>query len=280
MRRDFRFVASLVDRLLHRESPSRRLLGGWLKLRLCGSFVLALYAALCASESWESKPFQTWSAREIEQIRARSPWAHGVSAAVPIAEILVFGGEGKRGAGEPVSPSQLGRADRAGRLPDGPGRESGIEVESEAPAVDTRVIPMILRWDSALPLRHARLREKYGDEVLTSRAAAEAMQREVPDYVILVSGFPPLNERNIPGGLDRAFLENTTLLAKGKNALKPSDVDIAPRGRTLDVTFKFARTVPFKIEDQEVEFSMAAGPLHLKHKFRLKAMVYRGSLTL
>jgi hypothetical protein len=243
-------------------------------LKLASWLALAITTTLGAAEFWESKPFQTWSAKDIEELRTRSPWAHGLSAAVPVAEILVFGGEGRRAG----SGSTLAKANPNG-TPGGADRALTAPAEPETQAADTRVIPLIIRWDSALPLRLARLREKYGDEVLTSPAAARAMQREPTEYSVFVLGFPPLNERHILGGLDRALLEGTTLRTKGR-VVTPLDVDIAPHGRLLDLTLTFPKTMPFTIQDQEVEFSMSAGSLHVKHKFRLKDMVFQGSLAL
>ena len=239
--------------------------------------MFAFATTLGAAEFWESKPFQTWSAKDIEELRTRSPWAHGLSAAVPVAEILVFGGEGRRAAAGSTLSANAGQT----RTPiGGADRTLAIPAESEPQAADTRVIPMIIRWDSALPLRLARLREKYSDEVLTSAAAGKSIQQEATEYIVFVSGFPPLNESHIQSGLDRALLEGATPRTRGRDAVKPLDVDIAPRGRLLDVTLTFPKTMPFTIQDQEVEFSMSAGSLHVKHKFRLKDMVYQGSLAL
>ena len=61
-------------------------------------------------------------------------------------------------------------------------------------------------------------------ESLTS-AATSHLALEPQNYVIVLSGFPPLNERTIPGGLDRAFLDNTKLVVKGQEP-RPSDVDL------------------------------------------------------
>lgn len=112
----------------------------------------------------------------------------------------------------------------------GPGSGARGALESEQPVEPNTVVSINVRWESALPLRQARIRERYGEEPLTSTAAARALAQDDANYLIVLSGFPPLNERQIPGGLDRAFLENAKLVAKGQNSRGPLDVDIAPRG--------------------------------------------------
>ena len=113
------------------------------------------------------------------------------------------------------------------------------------------------------------------------RALTAIEKSEAPaEYTLVITGFPPLNERHIAGGLDRALAANTSLVVKGREPLRPLDVDLAPRGRTLDITFRFPATVSLSAEDHEVEFSTSAGPLHIRHRFRLKDMVYQGKLTL
>jgi hypothetical protein len=153
-------------------------------------------------------------------------------------------------------------------------------VESELRTEAYTVVSVNIRWESALPLRQAHARERYGEDALKAGTAAKALERDEPNYVIVLSGFPPLNERRIPGGLDRAFLENTKLVVKGQEPRRPLDVDIAPRGRILDVALSFPKLPAITTDDQEVELSVSAGRSRLTHRFRPKDMLFQGVLGL
>ena len=227
--------------------------------------LLILGAGLSAAEFWESKPYTTWNKRDTQKLLTNSPWAQQFT--VPWT-----GGRGGRppGAGGNEGPS--GGGGRGGGGPRGGGDSS----ESEASVQTTWVS---LSWQSALPLRHAQLRERFGDEVATSPQAAEFLALEVPTYVIAAGSLPVGLGRGMAAGeLEKALQAGTSVTAKGKAPVKPVAVQVEPGGRT--VLFGFPRTTPFVLEDQEVEFAMDIGQLHMKHKFRLKDMVYKGKLEL
>jgi len=80
------------------------------------------------------------------------------------------------------------------------------------------------------------------------------------------------------------------LSAKGKTELKPSGLEFtsgpsAISGRftspgEVSALFHFPRSVPYTLDDKEVEFATKLGDLSLKYKFRLKDMVFNRKLEL
>ena len=136
------------------------------------------------------------------------------------------------------------------------------------------------RWQSALPVKQAFVRLKYGAQAATSPEAKLTLERDEADYVIVVSG--PLRGllRGDPATLRKAIMDASSLSAKGKDPVKPSDVQIALGQTANDMVFHFPRSAPFTADDKEVEFDTKFGTLALKFKFRPKDMMFNGKLEM
>jgi hypothetical protein len=75
-------------------------------------------------------------------------------------------------------------------------------------------------------------------------------------------------------------MDSSSLSAKGKDPVKPSDVQFALSQAANDMIFHFPRSAPFTLDDKEVEFATKLGDFTLKYKFKLKDMVYNGKLEM
>jgi hypothetical protein len=139
---------------------------------------------------------------------------------------------------------------------------------------------VIIRWDSAAPLRD-----------VAARTEAPADVKNIADwskgfYVVTVSGLS--NSRYRGGGgqesLDSERTERlkmiTVLRIKGKNSVSPARIEtfITPEGPAT--SFLFSRDVPISLDDKELSFETQLGPNSVKMKFTLKDMVYHGKLEL
>ena len=113
------------------------------------SAILIAFTAFGATPFWEARSLETWSAKDVEQIRTRSPWAHTVNAAIPAEEMLILGGEGRRGRGGGLPDSSAAVDINRGVRPQERAEQPPFGEQAED-AVN-RVVPMIIRWDSALP---------------------------------------------------------------------------------------------------------------------------------
>ncbi len=125
------------------------------------------------------------------------------------------------------------------------------------------------------------MRAKYGKEVATSPEAQKFVAQEPMLYVISVAGLPG-SIASVGGGdqVKQIAARASILAAKGKEPLRPVAVEFLPDGSAVDVLVGFPRTLPFTLEDQEVEFSAQIGAAAVKYKFKLKDMVVRGKLEL
>jgi len=70
----------------------------------------------------------------------------------------------------------------------------------------------------------------------------------------------------------------TYLTPKDRASLYPEKVERDKDGSTI--LFTFPRTAAISLNDKEVEFVTRFGPMEIKHKFKLKDMVYQGRLEL
>jgi hypothetical protein len=244
--------------------------------KLCAA-LLACAFCLCAADFWQSKPFAEWSDKDLQKMIGNSPWARPFSVSLSGPTPPSVGGAAAGNAGtdpeaaRPISEnSGGGRGGRGGGGGAAPAGAIGGDVSSN----------VVARWQSALPIKQAFVRLKYGAEAATSPDAKQMLEREETSYVIVLSG--PLRAF-MRGDLDAAkksIVDMSSLSVKGKDALKPAQLQISPGQRSIDMGFIFPRSAPFTLDDKEVEFSTKIGDVLLKYKFRLKDMVYNGKLEL
>jgi hypothetical protein len=237
----------------------------------------AILLAFClyAADPWQSKPFTEWSDKDVNKLLTKSPWAREVSVELNGPAAALADGGGRDRVGDPVGsrPATLGPSTGPGVMapstgargaPDGGGQIGG----------DVHSVMLTVRWQSALPVRQAIARRKYGAEAATSPDAKKLLD-DNSVYLIAISGLPPTYTPQAKA----AILSETSLSSKGKD-LRPSDVLLPPSGKFADTIFVFQKTTPFTADDKDVEFSTKFGALNIKCKFRLKDLLFSGDLAL
>lgn len=228
---------------------------------------------LSAADFWTSKPFADWNEKELQKIMTDSPWAKKSSVlslngpSAPALGGSSPGGRGGRGGG--------GGGDDNGAPP--PLSEKGGGGGGGGP-VDMPSAQVVVSWPTALPVKEAIAKAKYGKEVGTSPEAKAFLEREEQFYVIEVSQLPFRGRST--DEFREALLKSAVLNVKGKDSVHAMDVQVNPRGRTLDLFFMFPRQRVFTLEDSEIEFNAKAGDVPIKQRFKLKDMVFNGKLEL
>jgi hypothetical protein len=137
----------------------------------------------------------------------------------------------------------------------------------------TPTLRLVVRFVSALPVRQAMMRARYGDKVGNSPEAAKVLSTPDNYYVVALAGL-----RRPPGDV-QAIKEKSTLRAKGKEPFGPAQV----RAENGMLVFFFPREGhPVAVEDGEVEVQVRlpdiVGPI--RRSFKLKDMVHDGKLEL
>jgi hypothetical protein len=259
---------------------------------LCGLLSFLLAAGLWAADFWQSKPFTEWTDKDVNRMVTDSPWAHRVTVSLGGAapDLGVSGGrrgETPGGASDPARPLDAGGGSIPGDAGSGglgggggAGARGSRQLDDPMGGASGQSATLIVRWYTALPMKQAITRSKYGSEAGTSPEAKKFLERADPDYVIAVSGIPKTFTGGDQEKLKKAVKEQTALNVKGRAPVGPSDVQFAPTERSVDAFFVFPKTASFTLDDKEVEFATRIGTLTVRYKFRLKDMVYNGKLEL
>jgi len=220
-----------------------------------GLLVLAALS-LMAANVWQ-KPYMEWSDKDIAKIMSDSPWVKsaGVTMSFPgsnVAPPPMGGGGGGRGGG-----------------PQGDGFGGGV------PSVEIKA-----HFESALPMRQALVRRKFGAEADKSADAQKVLSEEPKSYEIVLSG--PLGGfvMGPPEAVSQRLAEASSLSSAKSGAIKPTLIQVGKPGRMMDVLFVFPRDKPFAVDDQEVDFTTKLGTSTVKYKFKLKDMVVNGKLEM
>jgi len=226
--------------------------------------VFALY--MLAADFWK-KPFMEWSDKDLAKMMTDSPWAKSASVSMGGRPPSAGGPDGGGGFGH-------------GGLPGGPQGGGGSEIGPGAQGMSGPSFEVVARWQTALPIREAFVRLKYGAEADKSADANKILAEQERPYEIVLSG--PLGAF-LPGKPEdsaRALSEVSLLSSRKTGAIKPSQIEVGKPGRSMDVLFVFPRSMPFTNDDQEVEFTTKLGQSNLRYKFKLKDMVFDGKLEL
>ncbi len=243
------------------------------------SFTAIVLCSVClyAADFWVSKPFLEWSDKEVERMLDNSPWSKTIS-------IATGGGmsEGRRGANSDIGPANDPGTENPIAGPGGSGMGGGRSRNRNSSPEMNPISSMTVhvRWQTALPIKQALIKKKYGAEAGTSDEAKKALEAKENWYVIAVAGIGRGMVQGDGEKIKRELLEQTSLGAKGKEELKPADIQMGRADRSLELYFVFPRKTEFSEDDKEIEFATKLGGTTLKQKFRLKDMMYNGKLAL
>jgi hypothetical protein len=249
------------------------------------AFLLTSAVCLWAADFWISKPYTDWNEKEMQKIMSESPWAHRVDVEMSFginskAVSDSKGGRGSRGGGGGIlsadgTSSATSGADLSGGGRGGPAGAGGGE-----DGIVAQTIPVMLVWQSSLPVKQAIVRGKYGSEAATSQEAKAFLEREEQFYVLTAAGLPATVMSAAEGDRKAALLQLSSLNVKGKEPIRAAEVQFNQRQRLADAVFFFPKTKPLTVEDKEVEFSTKFDKMAVKYRFKLKDMVFHGKLEL
>jgi hypothetical protein len=235
-------------------------------MRKTAGLLLLFNFVLVAADFWQ-KPYTEWSEKDAAKLMNDSPWAKSVSVSMA--------GPGG-GGGAPMPAGGGGGFGGRGGPQGGGGSEFGPGAQgSAAPTFD-----VVARWQSALPIRQALVRLKFGAEADKSAEAGKLLEQQKRPYEIVLSGPMGMFLGGKPGDAAKALSEVTFLSSRSTGAIKAVQIEVGKPGKTMDVVFAFPRSMPFTAEDKEVELTTKLGTSNLKYKFKLKDMVVNGKLEM
>jgi hypothetical protein len=239
--------------------------------------LLGLGLCLWAADVWQTKPYTDWSDKDIQKLETNSPW----SKQVPVALEGGGGGGSSKGGRKSSNASEIDGGGNGSTPMAGvnPGRNAGLQDVGGGGVGGGAAMTVTVSWRTALPIREAVAKEKFGAEAATSADAKKLIEEEQKFYAIMLTGLPG---RVLHGGdkLKESLLKATSLNVKGKDPVAPSDIQVGGNEQRALVMFMFPKTTPLSVDDKEVEFSTKIGPITVKQKFHLKEMLFNGKLDL
>ena len=213
-----------------------------------------------SEDFWKSKPYTEWNEKELKKMLTNSPWAKDVAAGV----------QGMGGGG-----ISMGGGRKGGGGGEAGGEGGGMGGGGGAPAPTAKV-----RWQTALPVKQALVKMKFGAEAATSTQAQQLLASADTFYVIVMEGLPQ-RIAQMGGARLQENLKKSTMLKRGdKPPILPMQIQVGVADKLVLVYFAFPKTDAIVLEDKDVEFISKVGPMEFKKKFKLADMVMDGKLTL
>lgn len=229
------------------------------------------------AEPWTKDP-KSWTVQEAERILTASPWAQTVKA--------WFANDDLRDESPPGPLPGAAQAGMAGPRGGTDGNwDGGV---GRMPRGSPPTLPILVRWDSAGPVRAAA--------GISGKFAPLDAEMASKHYVIAVLGLVPANRYRDGGRLDghsssddrvdardpeellEGLMESSRLLRRGRPAIAPDNVKLDGASGTVRVYFP--RTDPITAAEKEVVFRTRFGSLTVEKLFRLKDMGVGGHLEL
>ncbi len=284
-----------------RRSNSRRQNGNWgsevitgfsNSLRRCSGLRILFALIFPALALWASQPWTRssagWTADDVRRILADSPWAQAAPASFAHAETP-----------DPVPVASMPGAAQAGMagpngVPDGRW-DGGVGRNVRA---GTPSLSVIVRWDSARPVRQALQMAHALNEPGISAQPEYTPQQLQRDYIVTVIGLVPAGRYRGAGRLEtksqsgdttesdprdpeemlEGLMTTSKLIVRGRAAIAAEDVKLDPANGALHLFFP--RTNPIRVDDKEILFTTRFGSMTIDKKFRLKDMIFNKELDL
>ncbi len=230
------------------------------------SWLIPCSAALliAAAPVWKDKPIASWSDDDTKQILTHSAWAKPVLAGIVRRQTE----DERREGGNMGQPTGVGYdgVDRRRAQPVAP----GSLLPAPAALIRSQGIRLLVRWESALPIRAAELKAHVPDPPTLSDDG----------YSIAVYGVPSSFAKGDPASLGKPLKELAFLRREGKKDVKPSSVEVFELEDSVAVVFLFPLSAEIGKRDAIVEFDALIGRIHVLQDFNLEEMQFQGKLEL
>lgn len=223
-------------------------------------------ALLVFGADWKDKPFPDWSDDAIVRLVTDSSWARAKSVN------LMWVKPGDRPFSYKDVPGTTPNGTVKGGSPVG---GIGVPRTSLPPKAD-----IIVRWASALPIRHATALYKLRQQKLDPSKLNELIGTPPQDYVLEIYGVPA-EVAHLGGGTVELETQRTSFLrTRSGRTIKPNKVEVLMQGLTISIQIHFPNSPPLELKDEEVECVSDLQIFAIKEKFKLSQMMYLNHLEL
>jgi hypothetical protein len=235
-------------------------------LWVTGLFTVVVVLA-AADPSWKSKASPYWTEDDARQILNDSPWAKTTKAMVARLQTEDERREGgNMGQARGVGYDGIERQKNLSKLPTS--LPDLFKIDNTAPPDQS--FTLLLRWESALPIRMAELKSHV----------VEPPTLEGDGYSLAVYGVPGKSFKGDPKSLGNPLKQQASLRREGKNDVKPSSVEVFQLGDGLVIVYLFPLSAEISHNDRSIEFEARIGRVGIVQFFNLDEMQFQGRLEL
>ena len=233
---------------------------------LLGLIPCSAILLIAADPVWKDKPIASWTEDDARQILEYSPWAKTVIAGIARRQTEDERREGGN-MGQPTGVGFDGVQDKKIPLRDEIGNPFVI---GKPVPVTHPTIRLLVRWESALPVRAAEFKAHEDPPPTLSDNA----------YSIAVYGVPASFAKGDPISLGKPLKESAALKREGKKDVLPSSVEVFQLEKSVVVVYQFPLSAEIGKKDDVVEFSALIGRLQVSQHFLVAEMQFQGKLEL
>ncbi len=221
---------------------------------------------LAGDASWKDKPVPAWTFNEARQVLADSPWAKLTTGAVDRLETE----DERRSGGEMGQEHGVGYDGIDGHKTEKQTAATFFTAKPGAKSPPRQDVKLMLRWESALPVRAAELKTGFIEPPVS---ASEG-------YNLAVYGVPGDYLNGDPLKLGVPLKAGAVLKREGKPDVKPSRVEVFERQDGLVVVYVFPPSAEISTNDGLIEFDAHIGRLGFVQVFDTAQMLFQGRLEL
>jgi hypothetical protein len=240
-------------------------------MKLRHLFAFCALAGLCWGGGWRSKRFPDWSDAVVRKALTDSPWTHRRSVGLTWHEREE----------KPLTPQDVPGNDPKATTP--MSRSGGSPVGGIGVARKRNSLPLtadlLVRWSSALPIRHARALYRLRDEHLPETRLNGLIEQPGEDYIVEIFGLPSEMAHLGAGMLEEVARQGVKLKSGGREHLS-NRARVVLNGDTLAVFVHFPRSEELRAEDREVTVYVNLQVVKFDESFKLGEMNYLDRLEL
>ena len=226
--------------------------------------------SVCAADFWDTKPFETWSDKEVQQLLTDSPWSRSVQVVLNVVGRGTALGESEGAGGRGRGAGGDAGADAGGGRGGGGRGGGGTGFVTAVPQLKLRIA-----WRSAMPMKQALVRSQLGAAPGIPEAFQQFLDRPEPQYIVSIEGLPA---RYAPAL--EAMKGNAVLKRGNRTSIACAALEVQQVATGVVVAFGFPKDDPISASDKDVEFFTKLGQYEIKKKFSLKDMTFHGQLEL
>jgi hypothetical protein len=219
--------------------------------------------------AWQTKLPARWAVEDAKVLLSSSPWVkefNGLLARRETEDELRSGGQMGQPEGpgyDHVDPKGSGYTPQLSGVFTGKGAN-----DRSIRSRPGNLIPLGLRWESALPIRLAE-----------ARAGQDQLAVDADGYQIGVFGVPTPDKIKDPEKWDN-LKDDATLRRPGKKDFKPTKVEVFQREDGLVIIYVFPLSAELTKKDGNVQFVAQIGRIVISQFFDLTKMEFQGKLAL